>query len=128
MTAIRLLIVDDMEEVRRDLHTVLPLAGEIEIVGEAANGLEGTQLAESLKPDVILMDLEMPVMNGYEATRQIKTRQPSCRVIALTVHGYESARLQAFKDGVDDFVLKGTPVKELVQSINLSTRKERNNQ
>jgi len=128
MTAIRLLIVDDMDEVRRDLRTVLALAGDIEIVGEAANGLEGIRLSESLNPDVILMDLEMPIMNGYEATRQIKSHQPSCRVIALTVHGYESARLQAFKDGADDFVLKGTPVKELVQSINLSTRKERNNQ
>jgi len=128
MTAIRLLIVDDMDEVRRDLRTVLVLAGDIEVVGEAANGLEGIRLAESLNPDVILMDLEMPIMNGYEATRQIKSHQPSCRVIALTVHDDETTRLQAFKDGVDDFVLKGTPVKELVQSINLSTRKERNNQ
>lgn len=128
MTAIRLLIVDDMDEVRRDLRTVLVLAGDIEVVGEAANGLEGIRLAESLNPDVILMDLEMPTMNGYEATRQIKSHQPFCRVIALTVHDDETARLQASKDGVDDFVLKGTPVKELVQSINLSTRKERNNQ
>jgi len=116
MTAIRLLIVDDMEEVRRDLHTVLTLAGEIEIVGEAANGLEGIQLTESLQPDVVLMDLEMPVMDGYEATRQIKSRF-ACNVIALTIHDYESAREKARQSGVDVFLVKGTPVKTIVQTI-----------
>jgi DNA-binding NarL/FixJ family response regulator len=122
MTATRVLIVDDVEQVRRDLCTVLPLAGDIKIIGEAANGLEAIRLAESLTPDVILMDLEMPILNGYEAAYQIKTRWPSCKVIALTVHAYESARQKALQNGVDDFIVKGAPVEMLVQAI--TERKE----
>ena len=117
MIPTRVLIVDDVEQVRRDLSTTLTLAGEIEIVGEAPNGLEAIHLTESLQPDVILMDLEMPVMDGYEATRQIKTYSPSCRVVALTVHGYEEARRKAYQSGVDAFIIKGEPVETIVQTI-----------
>ena len=115
--SIPVLIVDDVEAVRRDLRTALTLAGNIEIVGEAGNGLEAVRLAESLAPAVVLMDLEMPVMDGYEAASRIKVRLPACRVIALTVHGYESARRRAFQSGVDDFVIKGAPLESLVSVI-----------
>ena len=77
MTDIRVLLVDDADEARRDLHTLLALSGELVIVGEAANGVEAVRLAETLKPDVVMMDLEMPVMNGYESTRQKKMKLPS---------------------------------------------------
>ena len=117
MTAIRVLIVDDVAPVRRDLRTVLSLSGELENVGEAANGLEAIRLAETLDPDVVLMDLEMPVLDGYEATRQIKRSLPSCRVVALTVHDYESARRAAQRSGVDAFLVKGAPVQSIVQAI-----------
>jgi DNA-binding NarL/FixJ family response regulator len=117
MTPIRVLLVDDVAQVRCDLRTVLTLSGELEIVGEAANGLEAIRLTESLKPDVVLMDLEMPVMDGYEATRQIKTRCPSSRVVALTVHDYESARAKAQESGVEAFIVKGAPVQSIVQTI-----------
>jgi NarL family two-component system response regulator LiaR len=113
----RVLIVDDVREVRRDLRTALTLAGNIEIVGEAANGLEAVCLTESLKPAVVLMDLEMPVMDGYAATRQIKARRPACRVIALTVHDYGSARRKAIVAGMDDFVVKGASLESLVKAI-----------
>ncbi|MEW6405387.1 MAG: response regulator transcription factor [Chloroflexota bacterium] len=113
----RVLIVDDVVNVRCDLRTALTLSDELEIIGEAANGLEAVELTESLKPDVVLMDLEMPVLDGYEATRQIKTRFPSCRVIALTVHDYESARAEAQLSGVDAFLVKGVSVESIVQSI-----------
>jgi len=66
---------------------------------------------------VVLMDLEMPVLDGYEATRQIKTRFPLCRVIVLTMHDYESARLKAKQSGVDAFLVKGAPVETIVQTI-----------
>jgi DNA-binding NarL/FixJ family response regulator len=127
MTNIRVLIVDDMAQVRHDLRTVLPLAGQaaglqLEIVGEAGNGQEAIQQVSALQPDVVLMDLEMPVMGGYEATRQIKRRWPSCRVIVLTIHGYEAAQQQAVQAGVDAFIVKGAPVETLVQAI--SERKE----
>lgn len=117
MTDIRVLIVDDVEQVRQDLRMALTLSGELEIIGEAANGSEAVSLTESLKPDVVLMDLEMPIMEGYEATRQIKTRFPSCKVIALTVHDYESARVKADESGVDAFIVKGAPVESIVRTI-----------
>lgn len=113
----RVLIVDDNEHVRKDLRTALSLDGDIEIVGEAADGREAIGLAGSIQPDVILMDLEMPVMDGYESTRQIKTRCPSCKVIALTVHDYESARTKAHEAGVDTFLVKGASIRTIVQSI-----------
>ena len=79
------LIVDDSPNVRQELRTLLPLCGFIEIVGEAADGLEAIRLAEALRPHVILIDLEMPVLSGYDATREIKARWPCCRVVALTI-------------------------------------------
>jgi DNA-binding NarL/FixJ family response regulator len=117
LTDMRVLIVDDMAQVRQDLHTVLALSCEAEIVGEAANGLEAIQQFEALQPDVILMDLEMPLLDGYQATREIKAQHPACRVVALTVHGYEEARQRAFQAGVDAFVIKGEPVESLVRAI-----------
>ena len=127
MTNIRVLIVDDMAQVRHDLRTVLPLAGQaaglqIEVVGEAGNGQEAIWQAEALRPDAVVTDLEMPVMDGYQAIHEIKARYPSCRVIALTVHGYEAAQQQALQAGVDVFIVKGAPVETLVQAI--SERKE----
>ncbi len=124
MAAVRVLIVDDVEEVRRDLRTVLTLAGNIEIVGEASDGFGAIRLTESLNPDAILMDLEMPVLDGFEATRQIKIRRPSCRVIALTVHDYESARQRAFRAGVDDFIVKGAPLENVMRVICSTTERK----
>jgi DNA-binding NarL/FixJ family response regulator len=117
MNPIRVLIVDDMPQVRRELRTLLPLAGDIQIAGEAANGQEAIEQAAALQPDVILMDLEMPIVDGYEATRQIKTRQPTCRVIALTIHADEVTRQQANRAGVDEFIEKGAPLSSLIQAV-----------
>jgi len=118
----RVLIVDDSPQVRQELRTLLPLAGDIEIVGEAADGLEAVHMAEVLRPQVILMDLEMPVMDGYKATRQIKDHCPSCRVVALTVYGDPASRNRAVEAGVDVFLVKGVSVETLVQAI--SERRE----
>jgi DNA-binding NarL/FixJ family response regulator len=117
LTRRRVLIADDSSQVRQELRTLLPLAGDIEIVGEAADGGEAIRLAQALQPEVILMDLEMPVLDGYEATRQIKACSPSCRVVALTVHGYEAARQKAMQAGADVFLVKGAAVESLVQAI-----------
>ena len=122
MTTIRVLLVDDVNEVRRDLRTLLSLSDNLEIIGEAANGLEAVHLVDSLEPDVILMDLEMPVMDGYEATRQIKSSFPMCRIIALTVHDYPFARTKAQEAGADAFLVKGASVESIVQTI--SNQKE----
>lgn len=117
MNEIRVLIVDDVERVRQDLCTFLTLAGDIEIVGEAGNGLEAVQMAKALQPQVILMDLEMPVLDGYEATRQIKRQQPACRVIILSIHGGNAEQQGVLRAGADDFIVKGAPLETLLQAI-----------
>lgn len=113
----RVMIVDDILQVRSDLCTLLELVDDLEIVGEAGNGAEALIQAARLQPDVILMDLEMPLMTGYEATRQIKVHLPACRVIALSVHGYPEARQRAEQAGVDAFIVKGEPLANLVYAI-----------
>jgi DNA-binding NarL/FixJ family response regulator len=113
----RVLIVDDSPQVRQELRTLLPLAGDIEIVGEAADGLEAVHLAQALQPEVILMDLEMPVLDGYQAARQIKAICPACRVVALTVYSDLVSRNRATQAGVDVFLVKGVSVESLVQAI-----------
>jgi DNA-binding NarL/FixJ family response regulator len=115
--AVRVLIVDDVSDVRQDLRTALSLTGEIVVVGEAADGAEALRQVEVLQPQVALMDLEMPVMDGFEATRQIKSRFPACRVATLTVHDYPEARQKAGEAGADAFIVKGMPVETLVRWI-----------
>lgn len=116
---IRLLIVDDMPYVRQDLCTALSLVGAetIEIVGEASSGREAIQQVTALQPDVVLMDLEMPGMDGYTATRAIKADFPNVKVVALTVHSYLSAQAKARQAGVDDFIEKGTSIAEVFKII-----------
>ncbi len=115
--SIRVLIVDDMAQVRQDLRTVLTLAGDIEIVGEAGDGLEAVGQAQALRPEVVVMDLEMPVMDGYEATRRIKGLCPACRVVALTIHAGEAERQQALQAGMADVAVKGAPLEVLLRAI-----------
>jgi len=113
----RLLIVDDISQVRQDLHYLLELEGRIDVAGEAADGLAAVSQVQALQPDVVLMDLEMPVLDGYEATRRIKALHPACRVVALSLHSYPSAREKAFQAGVDNFIEKGAPIDMLVHAI-----------
>jgi DNA-binding NarL/FixJ family response regulator len=95
----------------------LELMEGLEVIGEAADGLEALQQAEKLSPDVVLMDLEMPRMDGFEATRQIKDRCLARGVVALTVYGALSARERADKAGADAFVEKGTSIQMLSEII-----------
>jgi len=113
----RVLLVDDVEQVRWDLRMILSLSGDLEIVAEAENGLEAMRLTESLQPDVILLDLEMPDMDGFEAARLINTLCPSCKIVVLTIHDYDEARKKAYRSGVDAFLVKGAPIEEIVRTI-----------
>jgi DNA-binding NarL/FixJ family response regulator len=115
--SLRIVIVDDFSRVREDLRTALTLVGGIEVVGQAANGREAVDLAARLAPDAVVMDVEMPVLDGCEAARAIKAHCPACRVVALTVHGDEATRRRAFRAGFDEFVVKGAALKTLVRAI-----------
>ena len=122
MNDIRLLIADDMPQVCKDLRTVLQLAGQaagmpIDILGEACNGRQAVLMALALQPDVVLMDLEMPVQDGLSATRQIKTTCPATRVLVLTVHGDPQDRSLALQAGADGFLVKGVPVADIISEI-----------
>ena len=113
----RVLIVDDVPQVRRELRTLLPLLDVIDVVGEAANGQSAIALAAALQPDVVLMDVEMPIVDGLTATRLIKQQCPQCRVIILSIHDDVAVRAQARSSGADDFVDKGAPLAALLQAI-----------
>jgi len=113
----RVLIVDDVPQVRRELRTLLPLLDAIDIVGEAENGQEALELATTLQPDVVLMDVEMPIVDGLAATRLIKQQCPQCYVIVLTIHDDEAVRTKARSAGADDFVDKGAPLSALLKAI-----------
>src|SRR5512134_2555509 len=115
--AMRVLIVDDSPDVLHDLHRLLELSGNIEVIGEARDGLEALRLTAELRPEVVVMDLEMPRMNGYEATRQIKAQEPPPRVVILSVHGESRMIELALEAGADGFVVKGASEGTLVDAI-----------
>ncbi len=119
----RILIVDDHAHVREDLRMVFQLAGGLEVVGEAGDGREAVSKAQSLHPDVILMDLNMPGMDGLQAIREIKS-QGLGRVIVLSVHGYLTARAEACEAGCDAFLVKGVDISTILNTISqvLSTK------
>ena len=115
--ALKVLIADDLASIREALKTMFALIGGLEVVGEAANGEEAIRLTRALSPDVVVMDLEMPVLSGLEAARRIKESCPDCRVVVLTIHEDEEERRMAGLAGVDAFVTKGAPIEELLAGI-----------
>jgi DNA-binding NarL/FixJ family response regulator len=125
---VRLLIVDDKRYVREDLTRLLQITGEVEVVGEAADGQKAIQQAEALKPDVVLMDLEMPVLDGWEALRQIKQRKLATRVVALSIHVDQESTGRALQAGADVVLPKGVKFETLLEAIlsqsNLQDEKE----
>jgi DNA-binding NarL/FixJ family response regulator len=114
---LRVLLVDDAARVRQELRQLLELTGRIEVVGEAEDGLEAVHLNAELAPDGIVMDLEMPRLDGLEATRQIKSLPRSPRVVILSVHGRPDEIRQAHEAGADRFVIKGADVQTLLNAI-----------
>jgi len=117
MTAIRLLLVDDDPLVRAGLSLMLGGADDIEVVGEAADGSEVESLVDRTRPDVVLMDIRMPTVDGLAATERLRTRKDAPQVIVLTTfHGDEQV-LRALRAGAAGFVLKDTPPKEIVEAV-----------
>ncbi len=115
MQHIRVLIADDRLSSRDGLKALLATRPVIDIVGEAADGHEAVQLVEQCRPDVVLMDVRMPVMDGLRATRIIKERWPEVKVIVLTM--YPSHQTEALAAGADAFLVKGCPAEDLLEAI-----------
>jgi DNA-binding NarL/FixJ family response regulator len=115
--SIRILIVDDHTVVRQGLRMFLALDAGLEVVGEAADGAEAIQRARELKPDVVLMDLLMPVMDGITATAAIRKEMPDTEVIALTSVLEDASVIGAVKAGAIGYMLKDTQAEELCRAI-----------
>ncbi len=114
---IQILIADDHATVRRGIKAFLAQTEDVQVVGEAVNGLEAVRLSRQLNPDVILIDLLMPVMDGIEATRQITTSQPQMGVLVLTSFVHDDKVFSAMKAGAMGYLLKESEPSDLIQSI-----------
>jgi DNA-binding NarL/FixJ family response regulator len=112
---IRVLIADDRPTTRQGLRALLSLLPQVEVIGEAASGPESVDLVAECRPDVVLMDMQMPVWDGLEATRRIKKQWPEVKVIALTM--YARYRPEALAAGVDAFLLKDGKPEALLGAI-----------
>lgn len=124
MDPLTVLLIDDHRVVRQGLRDFLELQEDIEIVGEASSGEEGVQLARELIPDVVLMDLVMPGIDGVEATRQLKAVSPSTRVIVLTSFADDDKVFPAIKAGAISYLLKDVSPEELAHAIRAAQRNE----
>ena len=119
---IRLLLVDDQELVCQGLRAMLNLESDIQVVGVANNGQVAIQQVEALEPDVILMDIRMPVMDGREATRIISQRFPEIKVLVVSTFDEDDYIAHSIKAGAKGYLLKDMPVEELAQAIRLVDR------
>lgn len=115
--SIRIVLADDHGIVRKGLRFVLEQEPAMEVVGEAGDGREAIRLAEELKPDVVVMDIAMPNLNGIDATAQIVKREPRAGVIILSVHSDESYILRALTAGAKGYLLKDSADNDLVRAV-----------
>jgi len=113
----RLLLVDDHQIVRKGLRAILEQQPNLQVVGEANTGLEAVEMAIRLKPEVMLMDISLPGLNGIDATRKIIAELPGVRIIALTAHSVQDMIGGAFNAGAVGYLLKDSAVEELGQAI-----------
>ncbi len=114
---VRLLLVDDQRLMREGLHTLLEMEPGLAVVGEAGNGQEGLDAYATLLPDVVLMDVRMPVMDGVEATRRLRERWPAARVIILTTFDDDEYVFEGLRAGALGYLLKDVSIQELADAI-----------
>jgi DNA-binding NarL/FixJ family response regulator len=123
-TALRLLIVDDQPLIRRGLAMMLAAEPGIEIVGQAADGLEAIELALATSPDVVVMDLQMPRASGVFATREITTKRPATRVVVLTTYDHDELVFEAIRAGAQAYLLKDASEADVLETIRAVRRGE----
>lgn len=124
MNSIHILIVDDQSLFRESIHAFLSMQPDFKIVGDAANGEEALRMAGILKPDVVLMDVRMPVMDGVEATRRLHETYPNCKVIMLTTFDDDEYVFDALRNGAVGFLLKDAPSEKLFDAVRMAVRGE----
>jgi two-component system response regulator NreC len=117
MKAIRILLADDHTVVRKGLRLLLESVPEFQVIADASSGREAVALAEQHMPDVIVMDVAMPILNGIEAARQITAKLPQTAVVFLSMHGDESYVLRALKAGARAYLLKDSAEYDLIQAV-----------
>jgi len=115
----KVMIVDDHAAVRRGVQSILESFPEWEFCGEATNGQEAVELAEELDPEIIIMDVSMPVLNGLEATRIIHGARPKTKILLLTLHSSTELVRSAFRAGARGYVLKSDAENELMRALNV---------
>ncbi|MBW4715542.1 response regulator [Saccharothrix obliqua] len=113
---IRVLLVDDQELMRMGFRMVLGAQEDVDVVGEAGDGLDAVHMAASLRPDVVLMDVRMPVLDGVEATKRI-TAEGTAKVLVMTTFDMDEYALSALRNGASGFLLKDTPPGDLVSAL-----------
>ena len=114
---VRVLICDDQVVVCEGLRAILGTVSGIEVVGIANDGAQAVELAGQVKPDVVLMDLKMPIMNGIQATRAIRAQYPDVRVLVLTTYDFDEWVFDAIRSGAAGYLLKDTPRDQLISAI-----------
>jgi len=117
MAKIRILLTDDHTLFRQGIRTLLSAESDLEIVGEAANGAEAVEKITELRPDLVLMDIGMPGLSSFEATRQIKKIRPDTRILFLTMYDDEDYLVQCMEVGASGYVLKDSPAQQLLAAI-----------
>ena len=121
---IRLMLVDDHAVLRDGLRNIISVEEDIEVVGEALSGDEALLKVESCKPDMILMDINMPMKNGVEVTGILKKKYPHIKVLILTMHSHEEYFMSAIREGADGYLLKDAPSDQVVEAIRTVARGE----
>lgn len=121
---IRILLVDDQALFREGVRTLLSIRPDLEVIGEAENGREGIEMAAELRPDVILMDLRMPVLNGVAATKQLQKEQPESKVIVLTTFDDDEYVFDGLRAGAVGYLLKDVSSDKLVEAIRAAANGE----
>ena len=117
MKTIKLLVVDDQELIRESLAFVLNTDNDIEVVGVAANGAEAVEFCDTLQPSLVLMDIQMPVLNGIDATRIIKQKWPGIKIMILTTFHEVEQVVEALSIGAEGYLLKAIHPKDLISGI-----------